>query len=214
MRAYRAVKYRAESYFYQFDVKTRWFALAAALLLPLMVAWLLITMLSIEPQRATQQLRAVQNELISAEQTLASIEAEINSGEYQQLQQRIEQLTQLVDRSNEAVVALSDSVIRQSDVQPLMTQLLANYPGITMRSISKAPAQPLLISENEAQLYKHSLAIEVSGDYLSVLAWLQQVEAFGAKIFWQTLTIEQQGATSVVAVTLHTISRNEEWIDV
>ncbi|WP_119395809.1 hypothetical protein [Salinibius halmophilus] len=214
MRAYRALRYQTESLFYQLDVKTRWAVLVLTAVLPLLLSWLAIVAFSIEPQRAIEQLRSVQSERLTAETTLNRINAEINSGEYSQLQTRIRALEQQVARSNQAVVALSDSVIRQSDVLPLMTKLLKNYSGITVRTIEKLPAEPILSDQADTQLFKHSVQLVVAGDYLVVLRWLEEVEAFGAKIFWQSLNIQQEGNISVVSLTLHTISLSEEWIDV
>lgn len=214
MRTLRSLQYRAESLFYQFNHQRRWIILTTALLAPIFLGWLITTMFSFEPQRATQQLRSVQQELASAEATLNTIQTELSSSEYQQTANRITRLTQSVRLSNEAVVELSQSVIRQSDILPLMTKLLAEQPGISVQGIDKQPAQTILSDDSGGQLFKHPLSIQVAGDYLDVLNWLTLVEDFGNKIFWQSIDIQQSGSTSTVTLTLYTISQTEEWLDV
>jgi MSHA biogenesis protein MshJ len=84
----------------------------------------------------------------------------------------------------------------------LVKDVLKDYPRVTLVSLKTLKAKTL-IAEPQKTIYKHGVELELRGNYLDVLAYLKNLEANTANIFWsdaQLLTLTYPEATLRVTI--------------
>jgi MSHA biogenesis protein MshJ len=101
--------------------------------------------------------------------------------------------------------------------RPVLDALIANVRGLRMVSLHTVPPTQLVTTEGAdlPPLYRHGLVIELEGDYLPLLDYVQAVEKLPWGLYWYSLDMkaEQPGARKF-RLELFTISLRKEWIRV
>ena len=94
--------------------------------------------------------------------------------------------------------------------------------------LESVPASPLLapvegsgsegkvdLGSGPIRLFRHGLILELSGDYMSVLRYVQALERLPWKFFWESMNYQvQQWPTGKITLKLLSLSSEEGWIGV
>ena len=114
---------------------------------------------------------------------------------------------------------------RRSELVPpermakMLYEIVKRNPDIELVSLRSLPATGLtqslaaMLGSGGLALYRHGIEITVSGTYLKMLAYVNQLERLPAKIMWGNM--ELQAAAYPVAtlkITLYTLSPEKTWI--
>ncbi|HYU54313.1 MAG TPA: type II secretion system protein GspM [Gemmatimonadaceae bacterium] len=101
----------------------------------------------------------------------------------------------------------------------MLYEIVKRNPDIELVSLRSLPATGLTQSLTAAlgsgglALYRHGIEITVSGSYLKMLTYVNQLERLPAKIMWSNM--ELQAAAYPVAtlkITLYTLSPEKTWL--
>lgn len=85
-------------------------------------------------------------------------------------------------------------------------EVIADNPDVMVDAVNTASGQ---------QVYKHSLMLELEGDYLSLIAYLRRIESFPERFFWDQLTFEQTTwPLARITIEMHTLSTEEGFVGV
>jgi len=121
-------------------------------------------------------------------------------------------------------------LISPSSMRTLVERVLAHESALELVRLENVELKPLRIDseggvmsdsdperadEPSSGLYVHGLVLEVRGDYLSTLRYLESLESLGWRLLWDEIdysVIEYPEAR--VRITLHSLSRREGWIGV
>lgn len=69
-------------------------------------------------------------------------------------------------------------------------------------------------SANTPRLYKHEVELELVGNYLDILTWLQELEKSPWKLYWgQTSLRTDKYPQSVLVLRVYTLSMDQAWLD-
>lgn len=161
---------------------------------------------------------------------LERVQGEAALKELQREQQRVE--TQLGDLSRSLIAArempaflrkvmpptraLEIVAVRTLAVAPLLPAAEGAAAKPVGGEAKPAPemAQPVVAGE-EANLYRHSVEIQLAGRYGDLHDWLLALERAPKKVLWGDLRLEvQKYPVSVLTLTVHTLSLDKAWLSI
>lgn len=127
---------------------------------------------------------------------------------------RIERLNRQLSRLNENVDQRMRTLVGPEQMAGLLLSVLDQGSGLTLLGLTNLPAEPMAQSPDEGQrLYRHGLALELSGSYLQLLDYARRLERLNGRIFWQSLSFELgQYPNGHIRLEFFTISQHKELI--
>ncbi len=163
---------------------------------------------------------------LEAEATLKKLAADPNLERRKRKAELERRLADLDAGFNERTADLSPP----SEMVRVLKELLGRENGLQLVRLESVPASPLLAPDEESgaeseakldlgsgpvRLFRHGLVLEMSGDYLSVLRYIQAVEQLPWKFFWESMNYQvQQWPTGRITLKLLSLSSEEGWIGV
>lgn len=122
---------------------------------------------------------------------------------------------QLQRKLEESIVNL----VAPRDVPTLLKELLTQQPNLHLLRLENLPPERLALGPEQEtggagpRLYRHPLRMEFSGDYLTLLKYLHQLENLPRALVWDEVAIEtQEYPAATVRIQVHTLSLMEGWI--
>lgn len=95
------------------------------------------------------------------------------------------------------------------------TPLLAAIKADTQSDQQNQSTATAGVQSATAKVYQHPLQIEIEGNYLDTLKYLQALEALPWDFYWDNLQLTvMKYPLSKVVITIHTLSLEEGWIGV
>ncbi len=161
---------------------------------------------------------------LQAEATLKKLAADPNLERRKRKAELERQLADLDSGFNERTADL----IPPSEMVRVLKELLGRDSGLQLVRLESVPASALLAPDEESgsegkvdlgsgpvRLFRHGLVLEMSGDYLSVLRYIQAVEQLPWKFFWESMSYQvQQWPVGRITLKLLSLSSEEGWIGV
>ncbi|MGO1793928.1 MAG: MSHA biogenesis protein MshJ, partial [Oceanisphaera sp.] len=189
-----------QSRFIGLSARERWLVLGACWALLAWVGLLLYEstlQASVEQQKQAQQ--SLERQINEQVEVNAEIEQAIaklsNNGQEQQLarlNQRLSQLNENVDERMRTLVepdqmsGLLLTMLEKSDGLALLE--LGNQPPELLNASALAEAAESSDTASYSQaLYRHNLSLQLSGSYMALLDYVEQLEQLSGRIFWQGL---------------------------
>ena len=195
-----------------------------ALLLGAFVAlFLLFYFAAIQPYvRAGEESRRQISALKTAIALLTAREAELNARKSfdpdRDNRLRIEILEREADQLQQQLEANIVNLVSPQDMPGLLKDLLTRKK-LDLISLENLPPERLEISPQGTEagaapiLYRHRLSMTFSGDYLTMLGYLRQLEQFPRAMVWEEVEIETtQYPDAIVRLKVYTLSLTEGWI--
>jgi MSHA biogenesis protein MshJ len=114
-------------------------------------------------------------------------------------------------------------LIPPQQMTAVLEDLIRGSEALTLLSMRSEPALSMgregVGGEGEGSdlpvFYRHGLVMELSGDYLALLAYLRTVEAMPWGLFWEALEVRAQDTgPSRFVIRVFTLSFDEDWIGV
>jgi MSHA biogenesis protein MshJ len=106
-------------------------------------------------------------------------------------------------------------LIDPAQARPMLQALIGNVHGLRMLSLHTEPPTQLVNTENAdlPPLYRHGVVIELEGDYLPLLDYLQALENLPWRLYWYGLDVkaDKPGARRF-RLEFYTVSLRKEWI--
>ena len=135
---------------------------------------------------------------------------------------RLRQLQADLDRLHQRLRDATVDMVSPREMAVVLRDLLVHQKGLQLLRLENLPAEVLLpAAENERgaenghriHLYRHPMRIVFSGTYLQTLEYLRALEKLPRRLFWDDLEIVvKDHPQAEIALTVHTLSLNKEWI--
>jgi MSHA biogenesis protein MshJ len=117
---------------------------------------------------------------------------------------------------------LAGNLVTPQSMTRVLTSILERQTGLTLLSIDNVAPQLVQSSDatgaaNQAsqRIFKHSLNLQLEGDYLSLIGYLRRIEGFSERFFWDQLSFTQTVWPSArISIQLHTLSTEEGFVGV
>jgi MSHA biogenesis protein MshJ len=195
--------------------------LLVCLLVVLFFIWdaLLLSPFEMRKKKALSQASQIRVELTDLTTRQLLVEARKENDPDQENRQLLEQLQGEISRTRKQLEESVVNLISPQEMPGLLKELLVSQRSLKLLSLENQPAESLQISQLVAEkqlgpvLYRHRLQLEVSGEYLAILAYLQQLEKLPRRLVWEELEIEtQEYPLARVRLQVYTLSLSKGWI--
>ncbi len=207
--------------------------LAVIMVLLLWAAWQGLLMAPLIAQRKALALRT-ETASTSVAALNRSIQALATQRSQDPLAQQRRQLERLHTQTRELDSQLAEatsSLIDPKQMGAVLEAILAKQPAVTVVGLSSLPAESMQteteaamplspqtdvpVPRAQARLFRHGLVLEVEGNYLDLLHFLQALDALPWEFIWSDLSLSvDEHARSHLRLTLHTLSLRRGWLGV
>ncbi len=200
--------------------------LAVTFLVVLTLLWyvLLIEPLALHKQALAAQINSVTVRVSALDQAAGAIVAGAVQDPNAENRQQKGLLEEEIGRLDERLAALTGELISPQQMVAVLEEMLKRRRQLSLTRLENLPSEPMLEpppSDSQVEkvrqrnLYRHPLRIELTGNYLEVLAYLQSLEQLPRKLYWQDLALSvEEYPQAKITVTVYTLSLKEDWIGV
>lgn len=142
---------------------------------------------------------------------------------------KLAKLKAQLQKLDSSLVKVTTGLVTPREMARLVEEVLAKNRRLSVVKVESLPPAPLVESENEPGIdpvtakpvvseqlmYKHGMYIELTGQYLDILKYLQTLEGMKWKVFWGRVTLSSEKyPVSRLTLVLYTLSLHEGWIGV
>lgn len=200
--------------------------LGTAFLLVVVVLWytLLMEPLAKRRQVLMEEMDADSVSIAALEvETAAFVAAGAEDPEAELLRQKA-LLEADIGRLDQRLGQMTGDLINPQQMVLVLEEMLKRCSQLSLDRLQNLPAEALLeqdagksvqTRDDQLNLYRHALRMELTGNYLQALAYLQLLEELPRKVFWQNLTLTvEEYPTASIRVTIYTLSLKKDWIGV
>ncbi len=111
------------------------------------------------------------------------------------------------------------NLVSPREMPELLKDLLTQQKKLQLLSLENLSPELLVLDEQTVKdsvmpvLYRHRLRMEFSGDYLTLLRYLRQLEKLPRSMVWEGVEVESHDyPTAIVRLQVYTLSLTEGWI--
>ena len=181
---------------------------AAAMLVwePLYQAWL----------KTYQENATTLAQISSAQTSIATLEARSNLDVNAQYKQQISALKDKLSNQQTQIESLTSALITPKNMGRVFTGLLQEN-ALNINKISNLDAVSVNIEgqiEETNLLYQHSLSLELNGQFMNALKYIQGIEAQDWQLYWDELTFTTDHyPQGTLIIDVHTLSTSDSLLD-
>ena len=207
----------------ELSIRERLLVLLAATFV-LIALWeaLLAAPLKAREQQANAQVSSLSQRLAALDETMNVAAAGLDSEMPEKLK-RLENLRGRLNQADESFQIFTSDLVDPGQMRFVLEDLIARQGALRVRSIKSLEPELLFPPEDASEesareaphLYRQGLALELEGAYLDCLNYLQALELLPWRIYWAQIELEAQAYPSNrIAIEVHTLSLQKEWIGV
>jgi len=203
----------------ELSIRERLLVLLAAAFL-LVASWeaLLAAPLQAREQQANTQVASLSQRLAALDEAMNVTAAGLDSSMPEKLQ-RLQALRGRLDQANNSFRIFTSDLVDPGQMRFVLEDLIARQGALRVRSIKSLEPDLLFpqdVTDTEApRLYRQGLTLELEGAYLDCLNYLQALELLPWRIYWAHIELEAQAyPLNRIAIEVHTLSLEKEWIGV
>lgn len=197
--------------------------LVVVLILYLLWNALLMTPLETRQKAALSQITQLRDETARLDQEALAILKRHNQDPNATHRATLEQLQQASARLEQQLKKAISGLIEPQQMAKVLEQVLAKQQGLSFVRIENLGAEPLLSNAQEATattpteagIYKHSMRLEIKGNFAHTLAYLRTLESLPWHFRWDEIELTMLDyPTARVVITVHTLSLQKGWLGV
>jgi len=197
--------------------------LVVVLILYLLWNAVLMTPLETRQKAILGQINTLRNETARLDQDAVAILQRHNQDPNAADRATLKQLQQASDRLEQQLKEAISGLIAPQQMAKVLEQVLAKQKGLSFVRIENLGAEPLLDHpQGEAAspppgagIYKHSMRLEIKGNFADTLAYLRTLESLSWHFRWDEVELTMLDyPTARIVVTVHTLSLQKGWLGV
>lgn len=196
--------------------------LSAASVIVLATAWFALLQ---APLR--QQLESTRQELVAAGHELAAERAGfeemqrlLQNDPHAQRRAQLERTRQELQRLDTVLAERALKIVSPTQMVQALRDVLERQRGLRLQSLENLPVEPAFrltdgtpATTDVPSVYRHRVRMELHGDYLAVLRYLDALEQLPWRFQWDSFAIETDAyPVARVVMYLSTLSLGESWI--
>lgn len=189
------------------------------LLMVFLIFYLLVSPLDRKNNQLTDQISSIKAELTqlkAKEQVILARKGfDPDRKDRERLGVLMEESAKLEQQLQEGIVNL----VPPQDMPELLKDLLTRQEKLELVSLENLAPQQLKFGQQESveefgpKLYRHSLRMTFSGDYLTLLKYLRQLQELPRTLIWEDVEISSGDyPQATVRLQVYTLSLKEGWI--
>jgi len=174
---------------------------------------------SLQRKRAHSEVSQLQVDIADLMVRSAEVEARRADDPDKANRERGAALEQEIATLNQKLQTNIVTLVPPQEMSGFLKDLLTQQKKLKLISLENLPPEELKIGDNEndktvqPKLYRHRLRLEFSGDYLTLLKYLQQLEDLPRSLVWEEVEVETETYPRArVRLQVYTLSLTEGWI--
>ncbi|MCL1094167.1 type 4a pilus biogenesis protein PilO [Shewanella kaireitica] len=190
---------------------------AAVLIVVGMILYLPLESLLTKHTQLKQQIASLKNENNISEQQIALYQQSLATDPDTEYRQRLANIIQQTKQIDEQLSFEMVDMVPADHMPALLAGLLSNVKGIKLKAFTSIAPTPLLEvgEEKKMNLYSHGIKLEFTGDYFSVLRFVEAVENMPNKLYWRSMDYKVDAyPKAAITLELYTLSINKDFISV
>jgi len=166
--------------------------------------------------------RAAQERLASLVGDPDAAAADTASASVTEALEREHALRRRLDEINATIGGVSSAIVGPAQMTQVVQEILLRKDGLTLVSMRNLPPVDLAAAPAEASPrtpssspgpWVHPFEIVVEGDYPSIVAWLEKIEALPWRFYWRALELDATGwPRNRLRLELGTMSSSKTWM--
>jgi len=173
---------------------------------PLYQAWL----------KSYQENATTLGQISSAKTSIATLEARANLDVNAQSKQQISALKDKLSHQQQQIESLTSALITPKNMGRVFTGLLQEN-ALNINKISNLDAVSVNIEgqiEETNLLYQHGLSLELNGQFMNALKYIQGIEAQDWQLYWDELVFTTDHyPQGTLNIDVHTLSTSDSLLD-
>lgn len=190
---------------------------AAVLIVVGMILYLPLESLLTKHTQLKQQIASLKNENNISAQQIALYQQSLATDPDTEYRQRLANIIQQTKQIDEQLSFEMVDMVPADHMPALLAGLLSNVKGIKLKAFTSIAPTPLLEvgEEKKMNLYSHGIKLEFTGDYFSVLRFVEAVENMPNKLYWRSMDYKVDAyPKAAITLELYTLSINKDFISV
>ncbi|MBD1401420.1 type II secretion system protein GspM [Pelovirga terrestris] len=184
-----------------------------------MVAAVYLLVLAPATQKRTlagQQIERMTAEIGQLEMTETLIMARSQVDPDQELRERHDHLVEQLAEQRRQLHQGVSHLVTPAEMPELLKQMLTQG-DLHLISLENLPAERISFgkdsSDQTLRLYRHSVQMELRGDYLGLLAYLRQLDQLPRLLVWEEVAVAtKEYPTTTIRLRVYTLGLSEEWL--
>lgn len=210
----------------QFDARPAMEKMLVAVLVLAALIWLCVSFLLMpliaEKTQLERQIAQIQTQLRALELRDQQVVSDSVNDPDESLRLRIEQARRQQENLDNSLQAQAANLVSPQGMTRVLMAILERLDGLSLVRVQNLPPEIVRQSDAEnagstgsANIYRHSLSLELEGDYLSLLVYLRRIESLPERFFWDQLSfVQTQWPRARIVLELHTLSTEEGFVGV
>lgn len=170
--------------------------------------------------KSLSESRRISNEIVQlhAEETVVIQKSTVDPDrEVRKLIAQLDQAIKNIDRQLEEKLI---HLLSPQQVPMLLQKLLKEQQSLKLIKMENLRPEQMMSALGDGLptplgIYSHALTMDLEGEYLKLLQYLQALEQMEQQVFWDMLTIDAEEFPAVkIRLQIHTLSLTEDWIGV
>jgi MSHA biogenesis protein MshJ len=168
---------------------------------------------------AANELKNLQTSVADLKSQKLLIEARQGSDPDKENRQRLEVLKEQSETLRQQLKTNIVNLVSPHEMPELLKNLLTQQNKLLLLSLENLKPERLDLGQNPSEntalptLYRHRLKMEFSGDYLTLLTYLRQLERLPRSMIWEEVEVEtHKYPKATVRLQVYTLSLTEGWI--
>lgn len=209
--------YQARLLIEHLSTRERYLLLTVLFALVLLISQLILMLTGLDNHEAVQErLTQTRTQTQTVQQALIDYQAAINNPRIRALQDSNEDLRTRIEDLEGRIEDINSQLMSPERMISLLKELLNDYDNLTVTRFEVLPVNIIESNIDGGNLfYRHGLQIEMEGRFEALDDYLAAIEALEGQLFWDNLVIEtDRFPTLNIRLEVHTLSQDEEWLNV
>lgn len=175
----------------------------------------LMAPLLLERGNKLNQMQAQQNEMKLWNVQLESLARTRSAAVRDDARQgRLVELQQQVAEIDRRIAERSEQLVPPERMRSLLAEIVQRNAGLRLGALSTLPATLIdgARGQGDGQMYRHGMAITVSGTYSDIVSYLVELERLPLKVFWGDLELSSEYPVTTLNISVYTYSPEKTWL--
>jgi MSHA biogenesis protein MshJ len=168
---------------------------------------------------ARQEIVQMQNRQMELQALTQVVEARKNVDPDRQNRLRLAALESEIAKMQEDLQAGLENLVSPEEMPELLKELLTRQKKLRLLSLENQDPERIVLGNSDAPdsasatVYRHLLRMKFSGDYMTLLQYLRQLEQLPRTLVWERVDIAtDEYPQATVTLEVYTLSLKEGWI--
>lgn len=161
------------------------------------------------------EITGVNRDVALLQQSINELQAQVRNNSLEQALATRLALTEELDLIKNEIIASTEYLIPPAKMPNILRNLLQKHRSLELIEFVTIDPVPLGTTSDALPVYRHGIRIRVKGTFTEMTAWLKEIEQLPWVLNWDHLVYSmERWPTGNLTLELHTLSREEAWLDI